>query len=108
MGDDFDPGNPRRCDNKFVFPSDYRGEEHAMGTIWASLLWDLRSEPAIGRDTADTIILQSLTFLRPGNSYFEALDALIQADRVVCPSEGSRRGEHEDIIKAAFKNRQAR
>ncbi|MBV9182167.1 MAG: M36 family metallopeptidase [Acidobacteria bacterium] len=106
IGDDFMPAYARTCANTSKFPSGFVGEEHAVGTVWAGFLWDLRNEPTIGQTGADLIVLQSLTFLGPWKTILQGLEALVQADRALFPGPGGKGGTHEDRIRAAFKARQ--
>ncbi len=107
IGEYFFPANSRTCANPLKFPRGFAGEEHDVGTVWAGLLWDLRNERTIGPNAADSIMLQSLSYLGPWRTIPQGIDALLQADRVLFPDPGVRKGRHEDAIRAAFINRRS-
>ncbi len=102
IGEYFAPGRSRSCANQAKFPRSFAGDEHEIGTIWAGLLWDLRQQAG---QAADAIALQSLSYLGPWRTIIQGVDALVQADRVLFPKGNEKTGEHEQLIRAAFKNR---
>ncbi len=54
-------------------------DPHNSGLSWASGLWDLRKK--IGATSTDKIALRSEFFLSTRPSFFEAVEALVQADK---------------------------
>jgi hypothetical protein len=91
----------RSCAKQGRFPAGYAGEEHAVGEVWAGFLWSLRADPLVGRGVADTLAVQSLSYLGPWRTIPQGLDAILEADRVLFPA-GPDRGRHEDQIRTAF------
>lgn len=104
VGEYFAPNYLRTCANKTKFPRAFAGEEHAVGTVWAGLLWELRSDSRIGQDAADQIMLQSLSYLGPWRTIPQGIDALVQADRALF-ANSSGKGRHEDTIRDTFGSR---
>jgi Zn-dependent metalloprotease len=71
----------RRLDETKQYPRDLEGEEHADGEIWAAMLWQIRE--ALGRATADRIVLEALFLTDPLASLPLASDALLDADQAL-------------------------
>ena len=69
----------RRVDEKLTFDDfQERGDEHDNGKIWSATLWDVRE--ALGRRTADTIILESHFQLDGFTTFARGARAMIDAD----------------------------
>ena len=68
----------RRLDENIVYPAGYVAEVHADGRIWSQGLRDLHS--ALGRTTADKLILDSHTLVPTNPSFNEGLQAILDAD----------------------------
>jgi len=75
----------RRMDNGHRWPQDLIWEVHEDGKIWSNALWKIRSAlgAKVGVSVADTIVLESHTFLTPNAEFRDAADALIAADRAL-------------------------
>ncbi|MCB1018856.1 MAG: M36 family metallopeptidase [Acidobacteria bacterium] len=63
---------------------------HADGTIWASLLWDIRT--ALGAEAADLLIYRALALTTCSPTFVDARDAILAADG----------GEHEMELWTIF------
>jgi extracellular elastinolytic metalloproteinase len=71
----------RRVDEQLTYESfdhSENAEEHDNGQIWAATLWDVRT--AVGRDIADTIILESHFQLDGFTTFARGARAIIDAD----------------------------
>lgn len=85
------------------FPPGYNGLEHALGEVWASVLWGVRGR--CGASVGDKLAVESLYFLQQNGATFEeGCAALLTADRQVFPGP-SGQGRHTDIIKEEFDRR---
>ena len=88
----FNPSQPaclRRVDTTKRYPDDLVGEPHLDGEIWSGALWDVLlalgngTVTVAGRDLTLKLVLES-HFLAPEDpSYFEAAEALLEADRLL-------------------------
>jgi len=72
------PACLRRVDTDKKYPTDLTGEEHADGEIWSRALWDIRL--ALGRTTADTLILEHHFFVDCNSTMEDAALDVISAD----------------------------
>jgi hypothetical protein len=84
------------------FPAGFQGTEHALGEVWAAVLWDIRGE--CGAGVTDALAVDSLQQLDAQSTFELARAALVSADQALFPSAGGR-GRHEDIINQAFNSR---
>jgi hypothetical protein len=76
----FDPPCLRRLDSALTFDDfDEKGDEHDNGTIWSATLWDVRA--ALGRELADTLIIESHFQLDGFTTFARGARAIIDADR---------------------------
>jgi hypothetical protein len=93
-----DPPCLRRVDLPLTF-ADFRphGDEHDNGQIWSATLWDVRN--ALGRPTADRIILESHFQLDGFTSFDRGARAILDADRNL------NGGVNVDALKRIFKRR---
>lgn len=74
-----DPHGARNCsDEGLRFSSDFSGEEHGTGAVWAAVLWALRER--VGSDTADKLVVESVEFLDSSSSFSDARAALRSVD----------------------------
>ena len=87
----------RRVDNNQRYPDDLGGSVHSEGRIWSRALWDIRQ--AIGREAADTVILEHHFSLPFGSTMPDAALAVLQADADVYGSI------HDAAIRAVFCDR---
>ncbi|GIF20495.1 Zn-dependent metalloprotease [Actinoplanes tereljensis] len=69
----------RRTDTPKVYPADLEGEVHADGEIWSHALWDVNR--ALGRTTANRVILESQFFFNPTISMPEAAKRTVDTAR---------------------------
>jgi hypothetical protein len=72
----------RRVDEEITYESFDHGDsadEHDNGQIWSATLWEIRK--AVGRDVADTIILESHFQLDGFTTFARGARAIIDADR---------------------------
>ena len=72
----------RRVDEKITYESfdhSEKADEHDNGQIWSATLWDVRTE--LGRDLADSIILESHFQLDGFTTFARGARAIIDADR---------------------------
>jgi hypothetical protein len=74
-----------------------RRDEHDNGVIWSATLWDIRS--ALGREVADTIIVESHFQLDGFTTFARAARAIIDADTNL------HRGRHIPALRRIFKRR---
>lgn len=80
--DTHDPPCVRRVDEQFTYESfdhSENADEHDNGQIWSATLWDVRTE--LGRDIADSIILESHFQLDGFTTFARGARAIIDADR---------------------------
>lgn len=76
-------GYVREIESDRVYPDDVRGEVHADGLIWASFLWNLRTQwamdmgEAAGTEAADQLMLGAL---EQGPTLTDLYEAVIVAD----------------------------
>lgn len=89
-----DPPYLRRLDTGKRYPEDMEGEVHADGEIWSAVLYEIFQ--GLGRDTTDRIVLESHEFLSPTPSFFEAMEAVFDADQALNSGAG-----RETIVAAA-------
>ncbi len=77
--DEYDP--PRRVDRDSTFDKDYidSRDEHDNGPIWSTTLWDIRK--ALGRTTADRLIIESHFQLDPYATFARGARAILDADQ---------------------------
>ncbi len=68
----------RRLDSNKLYPRDMKNEVHDDGEIWSACLWLIRK--AIGRRTADILILAHHSLLTPQSQFEDAANALITTD----------------------------
>jgi Zn-dependent metalloprotease len=69
----------RRVDSPKRYPGSIIGEVHADGELWSAALWQIRT--LLGRQRADTIIVES-NFSLPANAGFvDGCQALLRANR---------------------------
>jgi Zn-dependent metalloprotease len=87
----------RRLDSNKLYPRDMVGEEHADGEIWSACLWQLRG--ALGRATADKLVLTHHTLIAPTATFEDAANALITADKQL------NEGRNEAAIRDVFVRR---
>ena len=74
-----------------------RAGEHDNGEIWSATLWDIRT--ALGRATADTIIVESHFQLDGFTTFARGARAIIDAD------ENLYRGKHTAALRRIFPRR---
>lgn len=74
-----------------------KGDEHDNGSIWAAVLWDIWH--ALGRDSADRVIIESHFQLDGFTTFARAARAILDADRNV------HRGAHVRRLTRVFKAR---
>ena len=92
------PACLRRVDRPLTFDDFVNGgKAHLNGQIWSAILWDIRRH--LGREIADTIILESHFELDPFTKFERGARAIIHADRNLY------RARHEKILKQVFKDR---
>jgi Zn-dependent metalloprotease len=90
----------RRVDEKLTYESfdhSENADEHDNGQIWSATLWDVRT--AVGRDVADTIILESHFQLDGFTTFARGARAIIDADRNL------NRGRHAARLRRVFHRR---
>jgi Zn-dependent metalloprotease len=91
------PPNLRRLDSKKKYPQDIDHEVHDDGEIWSACLWQIRA--AIGRKTADKLIIAHHFLVNRRASFADAANALITADKNL------NGGRNEAVIRDVFKRR---
>ncbi len=74
----------RRLDEGIVYPGGYVSEVHLDGRIWSQGLRDLHT--AVGRTTADKLILDSHTLVPNNPTFAEGLIAILDADTALFSS----------------------
>ena len=95
---DADPPFFRRVDSRKTRNAfDKKGDEHDNGEIWSAVLWDIHE--ALGREIADTIIIESHFQLDGFADFARAVRAILDADRNVY------KGEHLDRLRRIFRRR---
>jgi Zn-dependent metalloprotease len=67
----------RRVDGTKVYPGDFENEVHADGEMWSRALYDISS--ALGRATANKIILEAQFNFAPGTTFAAAANATVSA-----------------------------
>ena len=73
------PDGARNCsDATLRFSADFTGEEHDTGAVWAAVLWAIRGQ--VGKETADTLAIESVDFLDSSSSFDDARAALRSVD----------------------------
>ncbi|MDQ3973523.1 MAG: hypothetical protein M3276_04175 [Actinomycetota bacterium] len=94
------PDGARNCAQSGLrFPPGWKGEEHALGAVWAAVLWGIRGR--VGPEVADLLALESLQFLGPTSTFEDGRAALLKADQQLFPS-GTGPGRHQDVIEEEF------
>lgn len=97
VDDDLDPPRVRMLDELSTYESfDHSdgGEVHDNGQIWSATLWDIRY--VVGREVADTIILESHFQLDGFTTFARGARAIIDADRNLY------RGRHVAVLRKIF------
>jgi len=87
----------RRIDENKHYPEDVRGQVHADGEIWSRALFDLWN--ALGKTTADRLVLQGHFYLTPSASFQDGANAILAADRAL------NGGTHQAKIRKIFAER---
>jgi hypothetical protein len=78
---------------------------HAQGTVWCSMLWDMRQALVkrygfdLGRQTAERLVVNGLKLTPIAPTFIDARDAILIADRTV------NNGANQDLIWRAFAGR---
>jgi hypothetical protein len=94
------PEGARDCsDPSLRFPPGFAGEEHATGSVWAAVMWDIRQR--IDKTAADRLAFEALFFLDERSGFMDGRNALITADRQLHP-DPTGRGQNEAVIQTAF------
>ena len=97
------PEGARDCsDASLRFPPRFKGEEHATGSVWAAVMWDIRQR--VGKKAADLLAFEALFFLDERSGFLDGRNALITADRQLHP-DNTGRGQNEAVIETAFASR---
>jgi len=84
-------------DSKKKYPQDIDHEVHDDGEIWSACLWQIRA--AIGRKTADKLIIAHHFLVNRRASFADTANALITADKNL------NGGANEAVIRDVFKQR---
>ena len=87
----------RRLDSNKKYPKDIKGEVHDDGEIWSSCLWEIRS--ALGRRTADQLVLAHHFLLTPRATFEDGANALLTVDTQL------NHGQNQDTIRSVFVRR---
>lgn len=88
----------RRVDDPLTYGDfDPAGDEHDNGRIWSATLWDVRA--ALGRETADRLILESHFQLDGFTSLARGARAILDADRNL------EDGRHGTALTRIFRHR---
>lgn len=80
-------------------------EVHAQGTVWCSMLWDLRQAFVgrygfeIGREAAERLVINGLKVMPLAPTFVDGRDAILLADRI------SNNGVNQDLIWRTFARR---
>lgn len=83
----------------------YYNEVHAQGTVWCSILWDMRQAFVgrygfqSGREAAERLVINGLRVTPLVPTFVDARDAILLADRM------SNNGANQDLIWRAFARR---
>src|SRR5581483_161338 len=83
----------------------FNPEVHAMGTVWCSMLWDLRQAFIkrygfeAGRTAAERLVINGLKVTPLTPSFIDARDAILLADKT------TNHGANQDLIWRAFAGR---
>lgn len=83
----------------------FNPEVHAQGTVWCSMLWDLRQSFIqrygfdAGRVAAERLVINGLKVTPLTPSFIDARDAILLADRT------TNQGANQDLIWRAFAGR---
>ncbi|HJQ24502.1 MAG TPA: M36 family metallopeptidase [Blastocatellia bacterium] len=83
----------------------FNPEVHAMGTVWCSMLWDLRQAFIrrygfdAGRTAVERLVINGLKVTPLTPSFIDARDAILLADKT------TNRGANQDLIWRAFAGR---
>jgi len=94
------PDGARNCaDPTLRFPAGWEGEEHQTGSVWAAVLWGIRSR--VGPEVADLLVLESLQFLGPASTFEDGRAALARVDAALFPSPAGP-GRHAQVIDEEF------
>ena len=98
--DENDPPCVRKLDSGLSFESfDWEGEDavHANGRIWGETLWEIWN--ALGKETADTLIVESHFQLDGFTTFARGARAILDADRNL------RAGRNQGRLKRIFRGR---
>jgi fungalysin metallopeptidase (M36) len=83
----------------------YYNEVHAQGTVWCSILWDMRQAFVgrygfqSGREAAERLVINGLKVTPLAPTFVDARDAILIADRI------NNDGANQDLIWRAFARR---
>jgi hypothetical protein len=83
----------------------FNSEVHAQGTVWCSMLWDMRQALVkrygfdLGRQTAERLVVNGVKLTPIAPTFIDARDAILIADRTV------NNGANQDLIWRAFAGR---
>jgi Zn-dependent metalloprotease len=83
----------------------FNSEVHAQGTVWCSMLWDMRQALVgrygfdLGRETAERLVVNGLKLTPISPTFIDARDAILIADRA------TNNGANQDLIWRAFAGR---
>lgn len=104
FGDWVNPAGHRDCSDPAArFPSNADGVPfYEIGTVWAAVLWDLRS--ALGVEVADALAFNTIFYLDETSPLASARTALLDADTRLFPAD-LEHGRHHDDIAALFDQR---
>jgi Zn-dependent metalloprotease len=96
--EDYDPPCVRRVDEEWTY-ADFDADlgEHENGLIWSATLWDVRQ--ALGRRTADTLIVESHFQLDGFTTFARGARAILDADRNLY------RNRHRARLRRIFRDR---
>jgi Fungalysin metallopeptidase (M36)/Fungalysin/Thermolysin Propeptide Motif len=83
--------------NKDLTMADQTGEVHHDGQIWSRALWDMNQ--ALGRTTADTIILEGQFSFTPDTSFKAAATVLVDTARTLYGDDAAQ------VARRAFQDR---
>jgi Zn-dependent metalloprotease len=92
-----EPPYLRRLDSNKKYPKDLDGEVHDDGEIWSACLWELRA--ALGRKTAETLVIAHHFLLSRGAGFEDGANALITTDKNL------NKGVNEKAIRDVFVRR---
>lgn len=83
----------------------FNTEVHAQGTVWCSILWDMRQAFVerygfdLGKQMAERLVVNGLKVTPIAPTFIDARDAILIADRA------TNNGENQDLIWRAFAGR---